>query len=32
MVWCEVIGGWDCNKVIGDLVQLDKATVDVSLI
>ena len=31
-VWCEIIGGWDCNKVIGDLAQHDKATVDVSLI
>ena len=20
-VWCEIIGGWDCDKVIGDLVQ-----------
>ena len=19
-VWCETIGGWDCDKVIGDLV------------
>ena len=31
-VWCEIIGGWDCNKVIGDLVQHDKATVDASLL
>ena len=31
-VWCEVIGGWDCDKVIGDLVQHDKATSDASLI
>ena len=31
-VWCEIIGGWDCDKVIGDLVQNDKATVDVPLI
>ena len=31
-VWCEIIGGWDCDKVIGDIVQHDKATVDVSLI
>ena len=31
-VWCEIIGGWDCDKVIGDLVQHDKATVDASLI
>ena len=31
-VWCEIIGGWDCDKVIGDLVQHDKATVDTSLI
>ena len=31
-VWCEIIGGWDCDKVIGDLVQHDKATVDVSLL
>ena len=31
-VWCEIIGGWDCNKVIGDLVHHDKATVDASLI
>ena len=30
-VWCEIIGGWDCDKVIGDLVH-DKATVDASLI
>ena len=22
-VWCEIIGGWDCDKVIGDLVQHD---------
>ena len=32
MVWCEIIGGWDCDKVIGDLVQHYKATVDASLI
>ena len=19
-VWCEIIGGWDCDKVIDDLV------------
>ena len=25
--WCEIIGGWDCDTVIGDLVQHDKATV-----
>ena len=33
-VWCEIIGGWDCDKVIhvGDLVNQDKATVDASLI
>ena len=31
-VWCEIIGGWDCVKVIGDLVQHDKATADASLI
>ena len=31
-VWCEIIGGWDCDKVIVDLVQHDKATVDASLI
>ena len=33
-VWCEIIGGWDCDKVIDDLVhvQHDKATVDASLI
>ena len=31
-VWCEIIGGWDCDKVIGDLVQHDKTTVDASLI
>ena len=31
-VWCGIIGGWDCDKVIGDLVQHDKATVDASLI
>ena len=31
-VWCETIGGWDCDKVIGDLVQNDKATVAASLI
>ena len=31
-VWCDIIGGWDCDKVIGDLVQHDKATVDASLI
>ena len=31
-VWCERIGGWDCDKVIGDLVQHDKATVDAPLI
>ena len=30
-VWCEIIGGWDCDKVIGDLVQ-HKVTVDASLI
>ena len=32
MVWCEIIGGWDCDKVIGDRVQHDMATVDASLI
>ena len=32
MVWCEIIGGWNCDKVIGDLVQHDKPTVDASLI
>ena len=31
-VWCEIIGGWDCDKVIGVLVQHDKATVDAPLI
>ena len=31
-VWCEIIGGWDCDKVIPDLVKHDKATVDASLI
>ena len=31
-VWCEIIGGWDCDKVIGDLVHHDKATVGASLI
>ena len=31
-VWWEIIGGWDCDKVIGDLVQHDKTTVDASLI
>ena len=31
-VWCEIIGGWDCDKVIGDHVQYDKATVAASLI
>ena len=31
-VWCEIIGGWDCDNVIGDLVQHDKATVDATLI
>ena len=31
-VWCEIIGSWDCDKVIGDLVQHDKAAVDASLI
>ena len=31
-VWCETIVGWDCDKVIGDLVQHDKAAVDASLI
>ena len=31
-VLCEIIGGWDCDNVIGDLVQHDKATVDMSLI
>ena len=30
-IWCEIIGGLDCDKVICDLVQHDKATVDVSL-
>ena len=29
---CEIILGWDCDKVIGDLVQHDKATVAASLI
>ena len=31
-VWCEIIGFWDCDKVIRDLVQHDKATVDAFLI
>ena len=31
-VWCETIVGWNCDKVIGDLVQHDKAAVDASLI
>ena len=31
-IWCEIIGGWDCDKAIGDLVQHDKATIDASLI
>ena len=31
-VWCEIIEGWDCDKVTGDLVQHDKAKVDASLI
>ena len=31
-VWCEIIGGWDCDMVIGDFVQHDKATADASLI
>ena len=31
-VGCEIIGGWNCDKVIGDLVHHDKATVDASLI
>ena len=31
-VWCAIIGGLDCDKVICDLVQHDKATVDASLI
>ena len=31
-VWCDIIGGWDCDKVIGDLVQHDKSTVGASLI
>ena len=31
-VWCEIIGGWDCDKVIGDLVHHNKVTVDASLI
>ena len=31
-IWCQIIGGWDCDKVIGDLVQHDKAAVDASLI
>ena len=30
MVWCEIIGGWDCDKGVGDLVKHDKATVDAS--
>ena len=29
---CEIIGGWDCDKVIGDLMQHKKETVDASLI
>ena len=29
---CEIIGGWNCDKVIGDLVQHDKARADASLI
>ena len=28
----QIKGGWDCDKVIGDLVQHVKATVDASLI
>ena len=31
-VCCEIIGGRDCDKIIGDLVQHDKATVHASLI
>ena len=31
-VWCEIIGCRDCDKVIGDLLQHNKATVDASLI
>ena len=31
-VWFEIIGCWDCDKVIGNLVQHDKATVDATLI
>ena len=31
-VWCEIIGGCDCDKVIGDLVQHDESTVEASLI
>ena len=33
-VWYEIIGGWDCDKVICELVhvQHDKETVDASLI
>ena len=30
-VCCEIIGGWDCAKVIGVIVQHDKATVAWSL-
>ena len=32
MVWCEIIGGWDCDKITGDFVQHDKGAVDASLI
>ena len=31
-VWCEIIGGRDCDNVTSDLVQHDKATVDATLI
>ena len=31
-VWCKIIGSWDCDKIIGDLVHHDMATVDESLI
>ena len=31
-VWCEMTGGWDCDKVIDDLVHHDKTAVDASLI
>ena len=30
-VLCEIIGDWDCDKVIDDFVQHDKTTVNTSL-